>query len=523
MKKIIKWLAIPLIIVLIAGGLLGYNYYQARAQQVNLSNVQTVKAATGNIATYVDATGSVRTNQSGVLTWQASGIAGKINVKAGDQVKTGQVLASLDPNYLPSNIISAQSDLVTAQEALQNLQQSSTTQAQAGVAAIQAQATLTATINTQQNLNSLTSSQPYLNAVYELQQAQGLVKQLRNQYQAMADNSPTKSQTKFALSMAIQKANRAQNLVDLYGGDPTPQQLALAQANVALAQAQLADAERQANLLKNGPSSQDLAAAEAKVMAAQATLNQVNVVAPFNGTVTQVNSQVGDVVKSGDTAFQIDDVSGLFIDLQVSEVDINKVQVGQPATVTLDAVSGKTYNAKVTDIGVVGTTTNGAVYYNVTIQLTDADAQVKPGMTASASIVVDKKTGVLLVPSTAIKTVNNRSYVEIINNGQLRRVFIQTGMTTDTQTEVTGGSLQVGEEVAINPPTVTSRATGLGGIFRIFGGGGGTGGNFRTGGGGNFSGGNGGNFSVGNRGTGTNGAGSGSNGGGNGGRSGGNP
>ncbi|MGE5222357.1 MAG: HlyD family secretion protein, partial [Omnitrophica WOR_2 bacterium] len=343
---------------------------------------------------FVDATGSVRTKQSATLSWQASGTVGSIKVKPGDPVKAGDMLANLDPASLPANIISAQSSLVTAQQALDNLQQSNTPHAQAKVDLLNAQQTYENTLTTQQYLNNWTVQPAYIAAEQQVQLALDDLNRARSQYNQLT-NSPSNNSTdkkaiaaaKRAVRMAARIYQMRQKELDRLGV-PTQQELTIAAANTDLTLAKLKDAQNQMAKLANGPSPDDLAAAKAKVQAAQATLALANVVAPFNGTVMQVDNKPGDLVKPGATAFQIEDMSGLFVDLQVSEVDINRVQPGQAASVTFDAVPNQTYTGKVTAISNVSTTSNGAVYYTVTVQITNADAQIKPGMTAMASIAV---------------------------------------------------------------------------------------------------------------------------------------
>jgi len=107
---------------------------------------------------------------------------------------------------------------------------------------------------------------------------------------------------------------------------------------------------------------------------------------------------VGDQVSPATSAFRLDDLSKLKVDVQVSEVDINTVQVGQLVTLTFDGVAGKTYHGKVEEADQVGNAVQGAVNFTVTVVLTDPDASVKPGMTATVSIIVKQLSNVLLVP-----------------------------------------------------------------------------------------------------------------------------
>ena len=138
--------------------------------------------------------------------------------------------------------------------------------------------------------------------------------------------------------------------------------------------------------LNDSTNKDDLNAARARLAAARATLNLSEVIAPFNGTVTQALAQAGDRIAPGHLAFQVDDLTHLLIDLQISEADINRIAVGQAVTVTVDAVPGKSYTAIVTSVDLSGHKERNEVDFTVTVALTDADELVKPGMTAVVAI-----------------------------------------------------------------------------------------------------------------------------------------
>ena len=118
-------------------------------------------------------------------------------------------------------------------------------------------------------------------------------------------------------------------------------------ADLALLEARLADAQREYERIKDGPTAQDITAAQARVIAAQASLDRTSISAPFAGTITDVISQPNDQVSPGTPAFRLDDLSSLSVDVGVSEIDINLVEVGQPVILTFDAILAKQYNGRV--------------------------------------------------------------------------------------------------------------------------------------------------------------------------------
>ncbi len=154
------------------------------------------------------------------------------------------------------------------------------------------------------------------------------------------------------------------------------------------------------------------------------------------------------------------------VDVQVSEVDINSVNVGQPVTLTFDAISGLSYSGKVVEVAQAGDTIQGAVNFTVTVELTNADSNVKPGMTAAVNITVQQLNNVLLVPNRAVRLVNNQRVVYILLNGKAQEVSITLGASSDTMSEVASSNLKAGDLIILNPPsTLFNQPNGGGGPF----------------------------------------------------------
>jgi HlyD family secretion protein len=184
-------------------------------------------------------------------------------------------------------------------------------------------------------------------------------------------------------------------------------------ADMALLEAQLSDAQREWERVKDGPDAGDVAAAQARVTAAQATQDNTKIVAPFSGTITEVISKTNDQATPGTPAFRLDDLSHLWVDVGISEIDINLVEVGQPVILTFDAILAKEYNGKVVGVSPVGSTTLGIVDFKVTVELTDPDADVRPGMTAAVEILVNQIGAALLVPNRAARAIQGKRMVSV--------------------------------------------------------------------------------------------------------------
>ena len=646
MRKIII-----IVLILIGLGVIGYFGYQAlqtRRQANSISNLQTVTASQGSLTGTVGATGTVRPDQTAMLAWETTGNVDQVFVDVGQVITAGQTLASLAPSSLPQNIILAQSDLITARNALTQLTNpdfSTITNAEKALAAAytnyqQAQTNLTNAIITNQNANDLTlynnwintktsldaarNKMPLANASIDVQafyQAVRTTSQLQDtlavaQESASAHPEDSVLAQKVAdLQIAVQESLTRQN--NLQAGLPSDTidlvstlsdqlsayeassnefigsvitdttntsvdlaqiqadlaqkqsdlintqtrlddlinhrqgmsgkrcddetiddyqkvydqalnaynfsghiansreykllqtaaanlnwctavwsesdiaaedaKIASAQAQIQLLQAQITadqtqitdstnsvyglaiylntvwtayqDASQQLNNavttlfeLERLPDPDDLAAAQARLQAAQATVDSISLTAPFAGTITEVNTKPGDQVSPGSIAFRLDKLDRLLVDVQVSEVDINSIQAGQPVNLSFDAILDKQYQGVVNQVPTVGDIIQGVVEFNVLVELTDADREVKPGMTAAVNIVVNQLTDTLLVPNSAVRVVDGQHVVYILEDNQLKEVEITLGASSDTQSQVIDGDLKVGDEIVLNPP-----------------------------------------------------------------------
>lgn len=222
-------------------------------------------------------------------------------------------------------------------------------------------------------------------------------------------------------------------------------------AEVAVLEAQLEDARREWERIQDGPTAADIAAAQARLDAAQASLDQAAILAPFAGVVTQVIVKPGDQVLPGSLAFRLDDLDPLLVDIPISEIDINRIRSGQPATLTFDAIPGLEYNAEVVESSPVGSEVGGVASFNVRLRVLNADAQVKPGMTVEASIIVGDLSDALLVPSRAVRMRDEQRGVYILVGGDLQWTPLTLGISSGSYSEVVRGDLVEGDLVVLNP------------------------------------------------------------------------
>jgi len=503
MKK--RWIWI-LGAVIVVGAVLAFTLLRDRQQAAAQANFQTQPAGRGDLTAMVGATGVVRANQTALLSWQTSGTVGQVSASVGERVGKNQVLATLEQTSLPQSAILAQADLVSAQRALDDLLDSRLQQAQAQQAVEDARQALEdarnpdlarakagqavadaqkAVENAERALRWTQSpaSQSYIDeARAQLVLAADALEQAKKNfepYENKPEDNLLRARFQSELSAAQQRYDAAARQLNGLLGTTNPTDEAIAQADLETAQAQLAeaqrewervkdgtspaelalleaqleDAERVAARVKDGPDPEEVTAAQARVAAAQAAISQASLRASFAGIITQVENKPGDQATPGALAFRLDDLSRLLVDVQVSEVDINRIQPGQPVSLVFDAILNQEYQGKVSQVAPVGTTSQGVVDFTVTVELTGADMAVKPGMTAAVNIVVNQLEDVLLVPNRAVRVREGQRVVYVQRGGMPEPVEIELGASSEESSQVVGGALQEGDLIVLNPPT----------------------------------------------------------------------
>lgn len=204
------------------------------------------------------------------------------------------------------------------------------------------------------------------------------------------------------------------------------------------------------------------------------------VYAPISGTVTGLSLQVGSVLTNQTSSTgmitsqkiaSIKTQAPPTITINLTEVDVPAVKVGNKATITLDAFPGKTFTGQVVAIDTVGTVASGVTTYPTTIKFDTEVPNVFANMSAQANIITNIKDSVLLVPTSAVQTQSGQSSVRILKNGQISRVPIEIGLSSDTKIEIVSG-LSEGDTIVTSVNTTTTRTAqpGTQSPFSAFGG-----------------------------------------------------
>jgi len=195
--------------------------------------------------------------------------------------------------------------------------------------------------------------------------------------------------------------------------------------------------------------------------------------APFAGIIAKVNSKIGDTISSG-TAVASLITKQKIAEISLNEVDVAKVELGQKATLTFDAVEDFSVTGEVAEIEAVGTVSQGVVSYNIKITFDTEDDRIKPGMSTSASIVTEVKQDVLYAPNGAIKNKAGKNYVEmftdkkfVVNATSTQGITsdvdpveqsVEVGISNDTNTEIISG-LKEGDLVITRTTTGGTKTT----------------------------------------------------------------
>ncbi|MFN2520629.1 MAG: biotin/lipoyl-binding protein [Candidatus Limnocylindria bacterium] len=241
-----------------------------------------------------------------------------------------------------------------------------------------------------------------------------------------------------------------------------------AAASIMSAQNSVESAQASFSKTAAAPKSTDISSAYASLLAqqtavdtAQSNIDNATLKATIPGVVAQISGQAGEQVAAGSVAnpfILIANTTSLALHGTVGEADVAKMTPGQVATVTVDAVGTERMTGKVTALDPVATIQQGVPVYGIDVTIDVAAANVRPGMTGTANVILASKQGVLTVPNLAIRSGNGRRFVQVLRNGQPQDVEVTFGISNDTVTEVSLG-LQDGDLVVLPQPRAGASAT----------------------------------------------------------------
>ena len=445
------------VVVVIVLIFIGYEIYRytlpTAAPQYTLS-----KARIGNIIQTVTGTGQVSaTNQLG-LTSLVSGTIESINVNVGQHVNTGDLIATIDPTNALNSLNSAKLALAKLTEApkttdLSNAQNSvdqsygtafnsianafidlqtvipglnTLLYGQGTFLSDQESSYLSSTAQTdrlQTGMNFDSANIQYIKVLAEYksltrQSATSTILQTLDDTYALAKN----------VANTLQNAQNTITFITTYQPDYLAKDAAAAQANVITwsnstnsdvssllgAQNSIATAQNSLTTLVTGTDPLDIQSAQLTLNQAEQTYANYFIRAPFNGIIGLLPASVYSQASGGTSIATI--ISDQKIaTLSLNEVDASTVKVGDPVSLTFNAINNFTATGTVSEVDLVGTVSSGVVSYGVKVSINTADTRINPGMSVNATITTNEIDNVLTVPGAAVKSQGNQNYVQTFN------------------------------------------------------------------------------------------------------------
>ncbi|MHB8077256.1 efflux RND transporter periplasmic adaptor subunit [Desulfosporosinus fructosivorans] len=461
MKK--KWLTVGVLGLLVLGGVFwASRQINAKSSTPELLTAQVQK---GDVRKVITGTGTVNFPHTIPLAFQQAGKLVELNVKAGDEVKKGDVLAQLDPTSLQHTLAQSQANYLSAQAKLQQLEEGfPQSQAQAKSALARAQTALT-------TAEGNADPDYFANQVWLAEQNVLLASNALALTQA-GGNPAAIQQAQTTLNQTLAALTSAHNSQN--GG--------AAQA-LAAAQADYASAQNQMDQLKNGPKAGELLAAQAAVEQAKATLDiaQTNLanatlMAPSDGVIVTVSVENYQTVTTASIMTLAVGGTQIQADAAIDQADIAQVKVGQTAEVSLDSAPDQPIKARVVLMSLKGTTVQNVTTFNVTLLPDEPNPILYPGMNANVSITVGEAKNVLIIPIVALQSRGKQNGVFVPSVSAAERpnsdskvsenvdfTPVETGLDDGTSVEIKSG-LSEGQEIVIgtlSPAEPAEQTTGF--------------------------------------------------------------
>ncbi len=514
-----RWWIAVLIVALIGGGWF-YTRQKAAVKAKEKKIGRTTKVGRGDITIKVTETGTLEPVSQVDVKSRVAGRLQRIFVREGQLIRAGDPIAIVDPTEvtrqvegIKAQLAASRAGLAQAEENYQlTVRQNRLSISRATVALRQAEATLasgrvglrqaqaqlrqTAAPNRTQDIASAQLSVARAEAqvtdakrTYARQQslvAKGFVAQ------SAADSAQVQ------VTFAEKDLQTQRERLALLKEGPRKEDIATSRVGIEAAEAQLAqqraavDAARvalqteQANAASAGLRLRDVERARADVrqienqLAQQSVqLAETRIVAPISGDVTGKYQEEGELIASATAGFaqgaavvSIADLSKMLVRVNINEVDVARVKVGQPVEISVDSVPGKRFSGRVTsisaaaigkslkrDAAAAGQASGGVVRFEVKVTVGNADRRLRPGMTAVVDIILERHKNVLTLPAEAIKTGNKVAVVTgPAKEQKTTDTKITTGLKNDAEVEVKGGIAE-GDTVEIPKINAKDRRT----------------------------------------------------------------
>ncbi|AKA68997.1 efflux RND transporter periplasmic adaptor subunit [Clostridium scatologenes] len=399
-KKLIASVALILVVV-VCVSIFGKTKKSEGKQEVK--NVKVEKVAAGSISTELEYASKLNPVQEVTVLPKAGGKVASVNVDIGDKVTAGQVLFTLDSAQLQAQLQSQQAALSAS------------------------------------NANLARTSDS------------GLQQQITS-----AEQSVEKSQISYN-----DAASNYEKMQKLYAsGAIAKQDLDNAKVRYDNCSVDLKAAQDNLNLIvqKSGPQSTQAAAAQvtqaqAGVNAAQIQLNDASITSPINGVVSAKDVKVGQIAGGQSGSVTVIDSSSFTAEISIPDKVVRKIQVGQSVQVSVSALDNKKITGVIDKISPNSSSKDNS--YTVKVKISNPTGELKAGMFAKVSLPSEKKDNILTVPNEALKIENNVNYLYIAENGKVKKLSVDVGISDEKVTEVIG-NIKAGANVIVEGQNLLS-------------------------------------------------------------------
>jgi len=388
---------------------------------------QLIEVVMRDLIISVSGSGSIGVSREARLTFGSSGKVDGIFVNTSNRVSEGEVLAKLDTASLELALAQAQAALTQAQVSLEM-----------------------AKFNMDRTIEDVAEAEEAVSdAEHDMEFAEA---KLEEAFQA-GDNLAIRHWRIEVLSAQARLTIAQQELAKLLA-DPDYSGLIIEEVIIKKLQVEAAE--------------KSLEATERSLEQAQKQLDQATITAPFDGVVASVFVDEGDTASAATAIVHLIDLSSLEVQVGVDEIDIPSVKLNQRAIISVDALFGPLLEGWVSSISPMPAIQTGLVLYDVTISFdVPEDSVLRVGMSATADIIINERSSVLLVPNQAIKQDSQGNpAVKVMVGEQILVKPVVIGLTDGFQTEIVSG-LDEGEIVVIEIQTRTAEPSHpSGGFFR---------------------------------------------------------
>lgn len=510
------WITLGVILLVVIGGYFALDYFSADSAEVSEApQIQTSVARSGDLTVFATGAGQVIPATEVNLGFDESGTLDELLVKVGDQVQAGEVIARQETNQSEDeitlalaeaelNVLTAQQalddiydsiqidtaqallDVEEAQQALEDLLSGDLRLAQALQTVAEAEEDVSQAQRTY-NATRSTSSQSTIDAAYaELVLAEKKLKDQEAKFDDYAnkpDDDLGKANAQLKLSAAQAAYDDALRYYNAVTGTGSELELELSSADLATAQAKLAEAQRDYELIKDGPTlgeiafaeanlalteakyetlkdgvdpaevalaEANLANAQAKLALAQEDQAVIDLLAPMDGTIMSINASVGEAVGTN-AMIVMADLQQPVLEVYLDEADLNKVAVGFEVEVVFDSLPDELFTGQVTEVSPSLQTVSNVDAVLAWVQLdTESISKFQSlpvGSNASVDVIGGRAQNAVLVPVEAVREIGPGEYaVFVMEDDEPKLRIVTVGLMDFTSAEILTG-LSAGEIV----------------------------------------------------------------------------